>query len=474
MLSDFIASLLEDKLKFTPTDDQKKLIHSLAEFITSSGQDEIFLLKGYAGTGKTTIVSLLTEVLPEVKIRTVMLAPTGRAAKVLTTYTGKQAFTIHKKIYRQKSSNDGFGEFTLDKNLHTNTIFIVDEASMISNSSYENSIFGSGRLLDDLIQYVFNDKNCKLILIGDSAQLPPVRLEISPALELKNLEGYGKKVYEMNLTNVVRQSKESGVLHNATYIRNLIPGYDQSYPKFTIEGFDDFIRIGGQDLIENLSDTYDKNGIKDTLVICRTNKRANRYNQGIRNSILWREEEISEGDYIMVVKNNYFWTETNEKISFIANGDVAEILKINGYEELYGYRFANVTIQLIDYEYIELDTKILLDTLYVEAPALTSEENRAFFFKVAEDYAEEKSRKKKYQKVRENPYFNALQVKFAYAVTCHKSQGGQWSTVFIDQGFITDDRLNIEFLRWLYTAVTRASKKIYLVNFKDEFFNDKQ
>jgi len=475
MIKNYIADILWEKLIFEPTTSQKRLIDKLAEFIKNYTVRQLFLIFGYAGTGKTTIISSLVKTLEQLEFKYVLLAPTGRAAKVLSSYCASSAYTIHKKIYRQKSSKDVFGEFVLDKNLHKNTYFIVDEVSMISNLSNDTNLFGSGRLLEDLIEYVYEGKNCKLIFIGDNAQLPPVGLEISPAMDKNILESLNLLVDEEILTDVVRQSLESGILFNASKLRKSISNFNNIFRenliKIQTENFDDIFRINGDDLIDSISNSYDKVGIEDTIVVCRSNKRANRYNQGIRNSILWREEEISAGDLLMVVKNNYYWAEENDYMDFIANGDIVEIMRIEKYEELYGFRFAHVCLRFIDYNDVEIDSIILLDTLSAETASLSSEDNKKLFMTIAEDYQQLKSMKKKYQNVKDNKYFNALQVKFAYAVTCHKSQGGQWKNVFVDQGYIVDDMINIEYLRWLYTAITRATEKLYLVNFANKFFD---
>ncbi len=473
MLSNFFISIFKEKLKFEPTSQQEEAIKKLSDFVIKKESDRVFILKGYAGTGKTTLISALVKSLNKQKNKSVLLAPTGRAAKVFSSYSKSSAYTIHKKIYRQTSSIDGFGKFIVDKNLHKNTIFIIDEASMISNSSFESSVFGSGRLLDDLLEYVYGGENCRLILVGDTAQLPPVGISISPALDKNELEAHGYQVTEIELTVVVRQSQDSGILFNATNIRELVKNKltTGTYPKIAIEDFDDIERVSGADLIESISDSYTKDGNEQTLIVTRSNKRANRYNQGIRASILWREEEIAVGDLLMIVKNNYFWADDIKEIDFIANGDIAEIVRIKKREEMYDHNFADVTLSFPDYNNIEIDVKILLDTLDINTASLPYEENRTLFFSIQDDYANIKSKKKRYDKVRENHYFNAMQVKFAYAVTCHKAQGGQWDTVYVDQGYITEDMINTEYFRWLYTALTRASKKLYLVNFKDEFFS---
>jgi len=341
---------------------------------------------------------------------------------------------------------------------------------MISNHAFNNSIFGSGRVLDDLIEYVYNDKRCKLLLIGDTAQLPPVGLEISPALDPLLLEGYGMEVREGFLAEVVRQSENSGILHNATEIRKLLVKKSFEIPSVKLENFTDIIRLNGEDLVEELSSSYDREGLENSIVVVRSNKMANRYNQGIRNTILWREEEVSTGDFFMVVKNNYFWLQENESVGFIANGDIIEILRINGYQERYGFRFADMVLKLKDYGDIEFEAKVLLDTIHVEAASMSSEENKKLFYSVLEDYSKESSKKKQFDGVKNDEFYNALQVKFGYAVTCHKAQGGQWNNIFVDQGFIREDMVNIEYLRWLYTAITRATSKLYLVNFSDKFF----
>lgn len=470
MLKIHINSILLRNLGHTPTSGQEVVLDMLSEVILDPGKREIILLKGFAGTGKTTLIRSFVKVLFELQLKSVLLAPTGRAAKVLANIAGKDAFTIHKKIYRQRSSKDGFGKFVLEKNLHSNTFFIVDEASMISNSSFDNSIFGSGRVLDDLVKYVYNDKRCKLILIGDTAQLPPVGLEISPALDPSVLKGYGMTVGEGFLDEVVRQSEDSGILFNATKVRKLLSKKSFELPSVKLENFTDITRVFGVDMVEEITSTYDRDGLENSIIVVRSNKMANRYNQGIRNEILWREEEVSTGDYLMVVKNNYFWLQENESVGFIANGDILEILKIKGYQERYGFRFADMVLKLLDYTNIEFEAKVLLDTLHVEAASLSNEENKKLFYSILEDYSEESSKKKQFESVRDNKFFNALQVKFGYAVTCHKAQGGQWKNVFIDQGFLSENMVNIEYLRWLYTAITRATSKLYLVNFSDKFF----
>ena len=472
MLKKHIKDQICQNLGFEPTEGQNLLAEKLAAFITTTNPETLFLLKGYAGTGKTSMLNALVKTLNVFKFQTLLLAPTGRAAKVLASYTGKNAYTIHKKIYRQKSTTDGFGKFVLDKNLMKNCFFIVDEASMISNSSADGSVFGSGRLLDDLYEYVYTGQNCKLILVGDTAQLPPVGMEISPALSKEELEMYGADIVAHELTDVVRQEIDSGILYNATNIRTLVgePYHSSSYFPIETQDFKDIKRIGGGDLIENISSCYDKYGEQQTMVITRSNKRANKFNEGIRSTILYRESEITAGDLLMVVKNNYFWLAEDEKLDFIANGDIVQIQSIYNYEELYGFRFANVCLKFIDYDDLEIDCKIILETLTIETASLSFDDNKRLFEAVAEDYVDIRSKKKRWEKIKEDKYFNALQVKFAYAVTCHKAQGGQWDAVFIDQGYLVEDMLNVEYLRWLYTAFTRPVKELYLVNFNKEFF----
>lgn len=457
-------------LGYTPTDDQSEAMKKIASYICDDSNDVIFLLTGYAGTGKTSVISSVVKTLDLLRMRSVLLAPTGRAAKVLGFYAGKQAFTIHKKIYRQKSSKDGMGNFILDRNLHRNTWFIVDEASMISNISSDTSIFGSGKLLDDLIEYVYSGTDCKLILVGDSAQLPPVGSVLSPALDLSALREYGFGLISSELRQVVRQSESSGVLMNATGVRLLIMNNDLVHPAIDSINYNDVIRISGEELIDEISSSYGTCGLEGTIIVVNSNKQANRYNQGIRNRIFFREEEISTGDMVMVVKNNYSLIEESEEgPGFIANGDIAEIKKIRKYEERYGFKFAEMTLYFPDYNF-EVESKVLLDVLHLDTPALPPDKNRELFQNIMADYSHIKSRRKQVDSVRKDPWFNALQIKFAYAVTCHKAQGGQWERVFIDQGMFNRNEITIDYLRWFYTALTRSTDKVYLVNFKDDFF----
>jgi exodeoxyribonuclease-5 len=474
MLKDHIQDQLIQNLGFSPTRGQKELAEKFSSFICREERDSVFILKGYAGTGKTSMLRALVRTLEMFKFRTVLLAPTGRAAKVLAAYTERSAYTIHKWIYRQQSSSDGMGRFALDKNLMKDCFFIVDEASMISNESAEGSVFGSGRLLDDLYEYVYSGHHCRLIVVGDTAQLPPVGMDISPALNQEELELYGLQATEYELREVVRQEQNSGILYNATYIRKLLTdeGIDQSYFPVKMSGYQDIIRLGGEDLIEKISSCYDRYGERQTMVITRSNKRANKFNQGIRSSILYKDSEITIGDLLMVVKNNYFWKLEDEKIDFIANGDIVQIKAIYRYEQLYGFHFADVSLQFIDYDDMEIDCKIFLDTLTIESASMTREDHLRLFQSVSEDYQDIRNKKKRWEKIRENPWFNALQVKFAYAVTCHKAQGGQWDVVFVDQGYLSEEMINREYLRWLYTAFTRPVKELYLVNFNKEFFEE--
>lgn len=466
----FISDLILQKLGHEPTGGQQEMIDKLAAFISSPETDSMFLLKGYAGTGKTTALSALVKVLDELRIKYVQLAPTGRAAKVMSKQSGKPASTIHKRIYRQVSSGDGSSKFSLDRNLNKNTIFVVDEASMISNLPQDQSVFGSGYLLSDLIEYVTGGFNCKLIISGDTAQLPPVGLSMSPALEKEELNHFGFDIVETELREVVRQTVDSGILGNATFIRNRIP--DETATGFfpiNTHG-NDIVRIGGDQLIDEISNCYNTYGMEDTIVITRSNKRANLFNEGIRKTILYREEQISRGDFLMIVKNNYHWVGQLEEIDFIANGDIAEIVRIRKLEERYGFHFANVVLRFMDYQDLELECKILLETLTAEAPAMNAEENKRLYEAIAEDYADIRNKRDRWKKIREDPYFNALQVKYSYAVTCHKAQGGQWKAVFLDHGYLTSEMIDREFLRWFYTAFTRAEEKLYLVNFQKDFF----
>ena len=469
MRETIIYNSLCKNLGNTPTDDQSEALKKIASYICENNNDIIFLLTGYAGTGKTSLISSVVRTLDLLRMKSVLLAPTGRAAKVLASFAGKQAFTIHKKIYRQKSMKEGIGSFSLDRNLSKDTFFIVDEASMISNSSNDTSIFGSGRLLEDLIEYVYSGTDCKLILVGDTAQLPPVGSVLSPALDPDALKEFGFGLITSELKQVVRQSETSGILMNATQIRLQVSDHDLAKPKLDCNNYKDIVRLSGEDLIDEISTAYGTCGLEGTIIVVNSNKQANRYNQGIRNRIFFREEEITPGDIVMVVKNNYSLADEEDPTRFIANGDIAEVKKIRKYEERYGFRFAEMELWFPDYDQ-EIESKVMLDVLKLDTPALPADRNSELFHSVLADYIHLKSRKKQYDAVREDRYFNALQIKFAYAVTCHKAQGGQWERVFIDQGMFNRNEITIDYLRWFYTAITRATERVYLVNFSDEWF----
>jgi exodeoxyribonuclease-5 len=461
VLQDFVYKKFLEKFPFTPTPDQDCVLRQFADFICS--ENEIFIIHGYAGTGKTTLLKTIVETLPEVSMQSCLLAPTGRAAKVMAHYTGKPASTIHKKIYRRKKA-DILSKFSLSFNTQLRTIFFVDEASMLSSESTEQAMFGSGVLLADLCSFVFGgNKGCKLVLIGDSAQLPPVGLTHSPALQQEYMfRTFLKQTQSAHLTQVLRQAEHSGILKNATAIRNSIHEWNGNIPQLTQAI--DVCSISGADLLAELEHSYDTVGDEECIVITRSNKQAYRYNEGIRRSILWRESRIAVGDMLMIVKNNYFSATTIPDIDFIANGDSARVLHIGKYENLYGFSFVNARLLLIDYN-VEIETKLLLETLESEAPALTNEQSQQLYREVLADYADVVNKRTVYEEMKKNKYFNALQVKFAYAVTCHKAQGGQWRHVYIDHGFLSDESMDNNFLRWLYTALTRATEKVFLVNF---------
>lgn len=470
-------SVFYDKLiqefPFNPTLKQDELLKRIAHFVLSKNNQELFLLKGYAGTGKTTIISTLVNNLWRTGHKAVLMAPTGRAAKVIGNYAKKQAFTIHKKIYFPKKMGGGALGFVLQQNKHTNTIFIVDEASMIPDRSPDARLFENASLLDDLISYVYAGKNCKLVLIGDTAQLPPVKLDLSPALDKQTLSlNYSKEVNEIELNEVMRQHSESGILYNATQLRvNLM---QHQFNDFVFDlGYRDIIRLtDGYDIQDAIIESYQNNGVEDTAFIVRSNKRANQYNQQIRIGILGLENEITAGDYIMVVKNNYYWLKDSKEVGFIANGDICEILEIFSFKDLYGFNFAEVKLRMIDYpDQIPFETVILLNTLHSESPSLSYEENNKLYQEIMKDYEDEGSKYKKMLAVKANKYFNSLQVKFSYAITCHKSQGGQWNNVFVEQPYLPNGP-DISYLRWLYTAVTRAQNKLFLIGFKDEYFEE--
>ena len=465
MINNYLTTQIKGFFYYKPTLEQENTINFLSEFLVDRRENTVFVLKGYAGTGKTSLIGALVKTLDGLKQKTVLLAPTGRAAKVFSHYSKHTAFTIHKRIYRQKSFSNEMTNFQLDNNLNQQTLFIVDEASMISNRGLSGSVFGTGRLLDDLINYVYSGKGCRLLLIGDTAQLPPVGEDESPALSVDVLKGYGLEVYLSRLTEVVRQSQKSGILYNATELRQYLTNQEFSkFPKIKMQNFPDIRIINGGDLIEEISSCYDEVGMDETTVVTRSNKRANMYNNGIRNTILYRTDELNSGDLLMIAKNNYFWSEKVNELDFIANGDIAVVKRVRREQELYGFRFCDVLLSFSDFDDLEIEAKILLDTLHTEAPALTKEENDQLFHSVLEDYADIPQKAERMKKMKADPFYNALQVKYAYAVTCHKAQGGQWKRVFLDQGYVTDEMLGPDYFRWIYTAFTRATETLYLVN----------
>ncbi len=458
---------LRTSFPFEPTEDQARLFAKLDAFILEKEEDRpVFLLKGYAGTGKTTVVTSLVKILNRFGYKYVLLAPTGRAAKVMASYSGKPAFTIHKKIYRQTANPYSEGlSFKMQPNKSDNTFFIVDEASMISDESG----FGENGLLQDLLRYVFEKKNNKLLLIGDTAQLPPVNQAMSPSLEASYLKHNFKcHVHELELKQVMRQAEASGILMNATNLRNQL-GKEKLEIQLTTRGWRDMYKMTGEKLEDGLRYAYDKFGVENTIVICRSNKSANLYNQHIRRRIFFAEDEIGVGDYLMVVRNNYFWLPKDSDIGFMANGDFVEITKIINFEDMYGFRFADVRLRFVDYpEAEEQEVKIMLDTLTSDSPALPPDQNKKLYEAVLQDYLDIPNKRERSKELKKNPYLNALQVKFAYALTCHKAQGGQWKAVFVDQGFLKEEMINEEFARWLYTALTRSSEELFLLNFNPQ------
>ena len=489
VISNELEYRIRQCFKYSPTPEQVQAIKVFCDFITDSRPQTAMILRGSAGTGKTSLAGAFVRSLVELKMKVVLLAPTGRAAKVFSLNSGQPAYTIHRKIYRQKAFTGDMSGFSINANLHSDTLFIVDEASMISTgtSFIEQASFGSGNLLDDLVQFVSEGKNCRLVLIGDKAQLPPVGEDESPALMSGVLQGYGLRVYESDLSEVLRQSQESGILWNATKIRQLLSGDGEYFPtvlpKIRFKGFTDIHVVPGNELIEQLNSSYSRVGIDETIVITRSNKRANIYNLGIRNTILDREEALNRGDQLMVVKNNYYWGAPSQPppkgeasntpipsggagggFSFIANGDRCEVQRVRNIHELYGFHFADATLVFPDYDNYEMETIVLLDTLTAEAPALTREQSDQLFQKVLEDYADIPLKADRMKAVRTDRHYNALQIKYAYAVTCHKAQGGQWAHVYIDQGYMSDDMLTPDYIHWLYTAFTRATGQLYLVN----------
>lgn len=471
MQSTTIATQIYEKLSVQPTENQKKIIESFSDYLSEDNSSTFFVLNGYAGTGKTTIIAAIVSALKSLGIKTILLAPTGRAAKVLSQYSGEKALTIHKRIYREQTNAAYESKFSLNINRENEALFIVDEASMLSSgANADKTIFGSGSLLDDLIQYVRSGKRCRLMLVGDSAQLPPVGDSYSPALTPAEFLPFGDVVYE-TMDEVVRQEQTSGILFNATLVRCMLENNIFEIPHLDMQ-YDDIESVSGGEFLEKLQDCYDRYGRDQTIVITRSNKRANRYNEGIRRNILFAEEEIESGDMLMVVKNNYHYTERIEDcpMSFIANGDIARLKRIRRFEELYGFRYASAVLEFDDYDNTEIECKVLLDTINSEAPSLTYEQSQKLFYEVEKDYTDIKSKIKRFKEIRENEYFNALQVKFSYAVTCHKAQGGQWSAVFIDRFLFGDEPMTKDMLRWLYTALTRATERVFLVNFDDKFF----
>lgn len=478
MIIDELKYKILQQFGFPPTQEQAHALEVFAEFLTDRDPHAVMILRGSAGTGKTTLSGAIVRTLKEIRKKVMLLAPTGRAAKVFSLNSGSPAYTIHRRIYREKSFSGVEGLFNLNDNLYTDTLFMVDEASMIANMGLGGMSFGSGCLLDDLVHFVYQGRNDRLLLIGDKAQLPPVGEEESPALHAAMLEGYGLKVYECDLNEVLRQSEESGILYNATMIRQMITHDDiTQLPKIHFAGYSDIKPMPGVELIEALADSYHHVGLDDTIVVTRSNKRANIFNQGIRNMVLDREEELSQGDILMIVKNNYYWMEeerkSNNKLqsndipAFLANGDRAKVLKVRRRIDLYGFRFATLLLQFPDYGNYELEATVLLDTLTSEAPALTHEQQEQLFHQIEEDYQDIPLKADRMKAIRQDQFFNALQVKFAYAVTCHKAQGGQWAHVYVDQGYMTDDMLNPDYIHWLYTAFTRATEMLYLVNWPE-------
>ena len=482
MVVDELKYKILQQFGFPPTLEQANALDVFARFLTDRNPQVVMILRGSAGTGKTSLSGAIVRTLQAIRQKVILLAPTGRAAKVVSLNSGTPAYTIHRRIYREKSFSGVDGQFNLNDNLFTDTLFMVDEASMVANMGLGGMNFGSGCLLDDLVHFVYQGRNDRLMLIGDKAQLPPVGEEESPALNAAMLQGYGLTVYECDLNEVLRQSEQSGILYNATMIRQMITHDDiTQLPKIRFTGFSDIRQMPGAELIEALADSYHHVGLDDTIVVTRSNKRANIFNQGIRNMVLDREEELSQGDILMIVKNNYYWMEEERKKikekdnqvpgndipAFLANGDRAKVLKVRRRIDLYGFRFATLLLQFPDYGNYELEATVLLDTLTSEAPALTHEQQEQLFHQIEEDYQDVPLKADRMKAIRQDQFYNALQVKFAYAVTCHKAQGGQWAHVYVDQGYMTDDMLTPDYIHWLYTAFTRATEKLYLVNWPE-------
>ena len=482
MVVDELKYKILQQFGFPPTQEQANALDVFARFLTDRNPQVVMILRGSAGTGKTSLSGAIVRTLQAIRQKVMLLAPTGRAAKVFSLNSGTPAYTIHRRIYREKSFSGVDGQFNLNDNLFTDTLFMVDEASMVANMGLGGMNFGSGCLLDDLVHFVYQGRNDRLMLIGDKAQLPPVGEEESPALNAAMLQGYGLTVYECDLNEVLRQSEQSGILYNATMIRQMITHDDiTQLPKIRFTGFSDIRQMPGAELIEALADSYHHVGLDDTIVVTRSNKRANIFNQGIRNMVLDREEELSQGDILMIVKNNYYWMEeerkkikekdnqvpSNDIPAFLANGDSAKVLKVRRRIDLYGFRFATLLLQFPDYGNYELEATVLLDTLTSEAPALTHEQQEQLFHQIEEDYQDIPLKADRMKAIRQDQFYNALQVKFAYAVTCHKAQGGQWAHVYVDQGYMTDDMLTPDYIHWLYTAFTRATEMLYLVNWPE-------
>lgn len=469
MINSYFIEKIKENFPFSLTNDQQIAITKIVDFIFNPKSQEVFLLKGYAGTGKSSLIGTLVKTMAQFEQKTVLLAPTGRAAKVFSFHSDESAYTIHKKIYRQKGMGDAGASFSLTNNLHQNTLFIVDEASMISNESNEGSFFGTGRLLDDLIEFVYSGNNCKLLFLGDTAQLPPVKQNISPAMDAYVLQTFGLDVLESTLTEIMRQSEESGILYNATLLRNaLSEGTTRLYPQLVLKDFTDVERISGNDMIEEISSCYSRDGVEETIVISRANKSVNIFNNGIRNSVLYREQELSNGDLLMVTKNNYFWLKEEAKVDFIANGEFVEVLRIRSQREMYGIRFCDAILFHKNYD-LEFDAIINLDALHSENTGDAYKQSNMLYNALMEEYSHIGSKRDRYKQIKNNPYFNALQVKYGYAVTCHKAQGGEWKNVFIDLSYINPDHLGDNFYRWLYTSITRSTKMLYLVNLADDF-----
>lgn len=470
-----VTHLLSDRIKkfldYEPTQEQLSLMERLSSFVLEGGDDSLFLLKGYAGTGKTSVIGCLVKALEELGYKTVLLAPTGRAAKVFGLYAAHAAFTIHKVIYRQKMFTADYEGFQVAPNLHKNTLFVVDEASMISTLSGDSVTVGSGNLLSDLIEYVYSGEHCRLVLCGDTAQLPPIGQADSWAMSEEELATYALTVFSFELKQVARQKNDSGILDNATRLRRDMAREPIPVPKIRTRGYEDIQYVSGVDMVELLSSVYDRDGMDEAVVITRSNKRANLFNQGIRSRILYREEELSAGDLLLVAKNNYFWSEQYKEIDFVANGDIARVVRVSNTVEMYGFRFADVSLFFPDYE-VEMDVKVLLDTLMADTPALSTEQNQRLFLSVYEDYADLHTKQQKMRAIKKDPYFNALQVKYGYAVTCHKAQGGQWKNVFVDMGVLSPEAVGKDFYRWLYTAMTRATDRLYLMNVGNDFRPD--